>query len=152
MIKISENNTLEEIEEMYYKIFHDSLLTEKNRLRVSSKNTKNYILWKESEKIGFCIIEQRNDGTDWYIWLAGVLKEFRKKGYWKYMFRYIEAKAEAEKIEKISLSTYNHRPEMIISSVKQGFRIISTSDGTYGDGIKINMEYSIKDKKESRDK
>lgn len=73
---------------------------------------------------GFMVsYDEYNDGS-FYIWLAGVLPEFRNKGVFSIMKDYQEKWAKEKGYKSIKIKTWNKRIEMRITLAKAGYNII----------------------------
>lgn len=73
---------------------------------------------------GFMVsYDEYNDGS-FYIWLSGVLPEFRNKGVFTIMKDYQEKWAKEKGYKSIKIKTWNKRIEMRITLAKAGYNII----------------------------
>ncbi|MDO5088336.1 MAG: GNAT family N-acetyltransferase [Leptotrichiaceae bacterium] len=142
MIEIRKTDNIKTISEIHKEIFNETFPVSSYKEKQKYGNLCSYLIY-DKENVGYCLIEKNNETLDYYIWLGGILKKYRKKGYWKNFINYLIIEAKKEKYKKIKIATYNHWKDMLGFLIKNNFRIIGVSEGKYGDKIKIHLEYEI---------
>lgn len=142
MKKICETCDIELLAKIHKCIFKEEFPYESYNRKVKTKNMENFLIYDEV-LVGYCIVEKQVSELSYYLWLGGVVEEFRNGGNWSFFIEFMINRAKVERFSKITLATYNHRPEMIRLSIKNGFKIARLSEGNYSDGIKIHLDYYV---------
>lgn len=91
-----------------------------NRTTPTDTSLFGFYLKKENEIIGGVVVYQ---AWDWlFIDLLAIREEYRKKGYGKQLFQYLEAYANNEKLVAMKVSTLDFQARGFYE--KQGFHVI----------------------------
>ncbi|MGL4862082.1 MAG: radical SAM protein [Cetobacterium sp.] len=150
MITFKETFDLNKIRFLHEKIFLEKFPEDEFQSKNKTKNLKIYTFYKKNICIGYTIIFDKLESLSYHLWIGGICPEFQNKGYYFEILNIFEEIITKKGYKKITVSSYNHRPNMIRLLVKKGYKIIGTSSGKHGDTIKINFEYIIKNDKEIR--
>lgn len=149
MIQIIKTEDIHTIGVIHKDIFGEEFPLEKYRKKSKNIHLDNYIIY-DQEIVGYCIGYNKVETLDYYLWMGGILENRRNNGYWSQFIDEIIVMAQKEGYRAVSLATYNHWTEMLRLSIKKGFRIVKTTEGQYGDKIKILLEYTLSSPQEVR--
>ena len=133
---------------LYTEIFGEALTKTIISKRKKKGDLVAFHILSFNEIIGFVILQYRNG--ECHIWLTGLLPKFRGKGLGTKLLTGIEQHAITNFHNRITMSTFNHRKEMIALAVKSGYKIVSTEEGQYGDKVKIRLVKTLRHKRELR--
>ena len=139
---------LKDILPLHEKIFSEKLSIKK----VSERQKKGKLIFLhlllQTKIVGYTIVQFRNN--DCHIWIMGLLSPFRGKGLGSNSLHSIELFALNHKSKRVTISTFNHRKEMLALAIKNDFKIIGTEEGKYGDKVKIRLVKNLIPKREIR--
>lgn len=150
MIKFLKIDDIEKMQYLHEKIFEEKFPMEDYIKKSKTKILDKYIFYKNNDVVGYAVVFNKKDELSYHIWLGGVLHNYRKQGCFAKFLDYMINIAINNNYKSITLSSYNHRSDMLRLAIKKGFKIIGTKEGSYGDGIKILFEYPIMPKEEVR--
>jgi len=140
--------TFEDVADLHIQVFNEQLKQDAIDEKLK-KGPLKFLKVNSSElTVGFVIIQYRENTL--HIWLMGVLQAFRGHGYGHEILHQLERIALDSNICRITLSSFNHRKEMMALAIKEGFKIVKTEKGRYDDKIKIRLDKIIYQKKEIR--
>jgi ribosomal protein S18 acetylase RimI-like enzyme len=77
--------------------------------------------WDE-QPVGY-LIGYRDEGDSFYVWLSGVVKEYRRRGVLKAMMDIVIEWARKQKFERVTIKTRNSRRAMLAYLISNGFLI-----------------------------
>ncbi len=147
MIILEKTKDLVFILDLYKEIFLDDFPIGKFHKNVENKEIFN--IKENNERIGFLILKKSNE-NHCHMWLFGIKNSKQNSGVGHQVIKLVEEIVKKEGYKKLTLSSYNHRGKMLALAIKNGFRIVGTEEGAYGDGIKILFEKELVNKKEIR--
>ncbi len=117
---------LPEIVEVNHQIF-DGLYEwppyslDKYKERFSGLKPIIFIAEKEGKIIGDCISFEKD--AEWYLWILGVLKEYRKQGIANKLLDLNEKYAKENNYKIVSVKVYNVSKEMLALLLRRGYQI-----------------------------
>ncbi|SHH23591.1 radical SAM protein [Clostridium grantii] len=150
MIGVSKTEDIEKIQYLHKMIFQEKFPIYDFRKKSESKILDKYILYDNNDIVGYTIAFNNKEKLNYHLWIGGILPQYRKSGYFGEYIEYMVNKARNNKYKSITVSSYNHRPNMLRLAINKGFKIVGTKRGIYGDGIKILFEYLVTSKEEVR--
>lgn len=139
---ICKTSDLKLLAQTHERIFKEDFPYESYNRKLRTKDLESFLIYDEV-LVGYCIVEKQASKLSYYLWLGGVIECHRNSGNWSYFIEFIINRAKTQRFTKITLATYNHRPEILRLSIKSGFKITRLSEGNYSDGIKIHLDYNV---------
>lgn len=126
--EVSEGN-IDQLEQIFltnYEIFkgmyeHDPYSLEHYQKKLKDLEPKIFIAKIDGQVVGDSISFDRDGSL--YIWIMGVLKEYRNKGIATKIFENNEQFARANKLESVSVKVYNVSKEMLMILLVRGYQI-----------------------------
>lgn len=94
------------------------------RDRLNDKEFLALLAQKEGHDAGYAV-SYRLDADTVYIWMVGVVPEFRKAAVWSRLFEETLAWARQQGFRRVRLKTRNTRRQMLAWLVKNDFRFIA---------------------------
>ena len=76
-----------------------------------------------NKPVGYSVGYRFKEGS-FYVWMAGVTPEYRRKGVFTALSGYLEKWAKDKEYKSIKIKTWNKRREMRILLVKLGYDIV----------------------------
>jgi GNAT superfamily N-acetyltransferase len=92
------------------------------------KNLVGYLLAYEESKKKF------------YVWLAGTIPEYRRKGVMKALMDYVEKMAKEKGFKIVKIKTKNSRRAQLFNLIKREYNITSVEEKEIIKENKINLE------------
>ncbi len=137
-IKQVEINRLSEIVEMNKKVFenmYDWPVYELDdyKKRLEGVTPIIFIVEDDGKIVGNCISFEKDN--KFYLWILGVLKEYRNQGIASKLFELREQYAREHNYKKIFAKVYNVSEEMLKLMIKRGYKIIEVKEN-------LNPKYS----------
>ena len=130
-IKEGDINQLEQIVDVNRQIFkgmyeQDPYSLEQYEEKLSDKQPKIFIAENNGQIIADSISFKRNGSL--YIWIMGVLKEYRNKGIATKLFENNEQFAKSNGYESVSIKVYNVSKKMLRLLSERGYQIVDTEE------------------------
>lgn len=91
--------------------------------RLKHRKHINLIAYHKDEIAGFMTAYDRYQDGSLYLWLTGVLPDFRQKGLGQEMFERLESWARFNRYEKVLFKTRNPFKSMMILAIKRDYQI-----------------------------
>lgn len=101
---------------------------ENNIYKLRDKEKLVLVAKYNKDLAGYAICYDQYEDGSLYIWLLGVVPDYREKGIMKEIMSYIYTWAKNKKYLSIKVKTQNKRKEMIYALIKQGFNFIQVEE------------------------
>lgn len=141
MFKIDKTEDMNIIKQLHENVFNEVFDIDHYLSKSKTKKITNYLLYNDNVLVGFCLVFDKVNKI--HLWIGGILQQYRKMGYWSKFFDEIIAYSREKNYKEVTMSTYNHRPDILRLAIKKGFKIVGTEEGIYGDRVKICLMHPI---------
>lgn len=149
MLEIIKDNNFpfKDLKELYRKIFYEDFLEEKFNLKKQKYKIDIFKILKNKSVIGFIIGYPKE--SNYHLWIGGIIEEHQNKGYFSRTLDFI-SEYLIGKAKKITVTSFNHRKNMLRLLLKKNYNIVKIDKGNYGDGKKILFEKKLYKENEIR--
>ena len=123
--------------------FDSPVSVEEFEQRLNSKDTPLVLiaLW-DDVGVGY-LVGYREEKDSFYIWLAGVQKDYRRKGVLKSMMDIVIQWARSKNFDHVTIKTRNSRRSMLAYLISNGFLIKSVEPRYSADETRVMLELPL---------
>jgi ribosomal protein S18 acetylase RimI-like enzyme len=114
---VGVHNSIEEWDKWTKENFSERLTESKERVL--------QIAYCANLPVGYIVAYDRFHDGSLYIWMTGVIKEFRRKGILRLLMAEVENYCKVKSIKNITIKTRNNRREMLGYLIKTDWDIIA---------------------------
>lgn len=135
-----DNPILEDILDLYNRIFSDADINFFNNRLIENANSFFICAYYDNKIIGFKIGYPYKE-TTFYSWIGGVLPNFRRQGIAAQLAKLQEDYAKQNNFHKLRTKSMNQYKSMMILSLKNGFDIVKYYTNTKGQAKIVFEKY-----------
>jgi ribosomal protein S18 acetylase RimI-like enzyme len=111
--------------------------------RYMGKNPLLICAYMEKSPIGYMIAYDKFADGSYYIWMAGVIPQYRNRGALTALMDYLFAWAKAQKYKTVKIKTRNDKRDMLKFLVTAGFDFTTVQQRENIKDNRIELEKSI---------
>jgi ribosomal protein S18 acetylase RimI-like enzyme len=100
--------------------------------------------WDE-QPVGY-LVGYRDEGDSFYVWLAGVVREYRRRGVLKELMGIVIEWAKKQKFDHVTIKTRNSRRAMLAYLISNGFLIKGVEPRYTAEETRIWLELPLQGK------
>lgn len=125
------DNQLQDILDLYAKIFEDANLNFFKQRFASHPKLISILAYNHKTLVGFKIGYPYNE-TTFYSWIGGVLPHYRQRGIANTLAQYQESAAKSQGFKTLRTKSMNRFKPMMILNLNRGFDIINIYTNSKG--------------------